>query len=339
MRKLLGALIALLFIAGVGAAAGYGYYNNAVQTPSKPGDAATEKYEVKKGASLSQVAVELHQKGYIIDLNVFKIYLKLTPNYPKPKAGKHLISKGMNLPKLLAALAKNPLSEDVPLTMIEGWRLRDADAALTQKGLINPGEYLKAAKTPKRFKIPFKLESEDLAGYLLPETYMVPKGKLDVNILIQRQIDAFHKRFYQVHQGELKKSGRSLRTIVILASLLEREEPNEKTRPAVAGVMYNRLDKNTPLGIDATSRFTLDDWSNRRAFLKKLRDPEDPYNTRLRAGLPPGAIGAPSLPSLLAALRPKKGPYWYYLHDKNKQIHFSKTAAEHEAKRRKYNVW
>ena len=80
-------------------------------------------------------------------------------------------------------------------------------------------------------------------------------------------------------------------------------------------------------------------WNDRRAFLKKLRDPRDPYNTRLRKGLPPTPIGAPSLSSLKAALRPKKSRYLYYLHDSNGNIHFARNAKQHEANRKKYNVY
>jgi UPF0755 protein len=126
---------------------------------------------------------------------------------------------------------------------------------------------------------------------------------------------------------------------VIMASLLEREEPRPELRPQVAGVLYNRLDHSMPLGVDATSRFKLDDWNDRAAFLKMLRDLDDPYNTRQRAGLPPGPIGAPGLASLVAALRPEPTPYWYYLHDRNAVIHFARTLKEHEANRRKYDVW
>ena len=124
-----------------------------------------------------------------------------------------------------------------------------------------------------------------------------------------------------------------------MASMLEREEPVASVRPKVAGVLYKRLDAKHPLGVDATSRYTLDAWNDRRAFLKKLRDPDDPYNTRLRIGLPPTPIGAPGLPSLQAALRPVASPYWYYLHDAKQQIHFAETAEGHEANRRRYDVW
>jgi UPF0755 protein len=107
----------------------------------------------------------------------------------------------------------------------------------------------------------------------------------------------------------------------------------------VAGIMYKRLDAKTPLGIDATSRYTLPEWNDRKAFLKKLRDPADPYNTRLSAGLPPTAIGNPTLSSLEAAMKPEASEFWYYLHDADKNLHPARNAAEHEANRKKYDVY
>lgn len=327
----------LLVMAGVG----WVSLQSAFSEPISPGSTETFVFEVKKGATLNQVGKDLADHGVIADARIWRLYLKLNAQAPSPKAGKHEVGPGMNIAALLEALAAKPLSEDVPLTMVEGWRLRDADAALAAKGLITAGAYLKAAQDPGRFQIEFELPkgTKSLEGYLFPETYMVPKGKLDVDKLIQRQLDAFHAKFVKPNAADIKKSERSLADIVILGSMLEREEPKPKMRPKVAGVMYNRLRKDTPLGIDATSRYTLDNWNERRPFLKKLRDPDDPYNTRLKAGLPPTAIGAPSLPSLLAALRPEPSKYWYYLHDADQNIHFAKTAAEHEANRKRYNVW
>jgi UPF0755 protein len=104
-------------------------------------------------------------------------------------------------------------------------------------------------------------------------------------------------------------------------------------------VLYKRLDRGMPLGVDATSRFTLDDWDDRQAFLKMLLDKNDPYNTRHRAGPPPGPIGAPGLLSLTAALSPQPTESWYYLHDKQGQIHFARSLKEHEANRHMYGVW
>ena len=335
--RILKAGFAILLLAGAGAAAGFFWFNQALHAPG-PGGPERE-ITVPAGASGKRVARMLVEEGFVSNPWALRIWLRIHPTVPTPKAGRHKINPNLPFPDLFTALAQNPLPEDVPVTLVEGWRLSDADAFLAAKNLIEPGDYIRAASTTEGYSIPFPVKGPTLAGYLLPETYKVPPGKIDTRALVQRQLNAFDLRFYQPYKDEIKKSGRSLRTLVILASLLEREEPKPKVRPMVAGVLYNRLRKKNPLGVDATSRYTLKDWSDRRAFLKKLRDPNDPWNTRLRAGLPPGPIGAPSLPSLLAALRPKRSRYWYYLHDKDQKIHFSRTAAEHEAKRRKYNVW
>ena len=334
-------VLVLFALLALGAGAGWYTLQSAFEEPVAPDSTETFTFEVKKGATLNQVGKALAEHGVIADARLWKIYLKLEPTAPNPKAGKHEIGPAMNIPQLLEALASKPISEDVPLTMVEGWRVRDADAALAAKGLIEAGAYIAAATDPRRFSVEFALpeDAETLEGYLFPETYMVAPGKLDVDKLVQRQLDAFYARFVKPNAEEISKSERSLSDLVVLGSMLEREEPKPETRPKVAGVMYNRLRNGDPLGIDATSRYTLDNWNDRRAFLKKLRDPNDPYNTRLKAGLPPTAIGAPSLPSLLAALKPEPSKYWYYLHDADANIHFAKTAAEHEANRKKYDVW
>lgn len=336
--RALRVLVVVVVLALIALGAGVVWYQRGLDTPLDPTGAERELL-VPKGATLTQVGHLLKEEKLIADERVLRIWAKVDKSVPAPKAGRHRVSPAMSLRALVQVLAENPIPDDVPLTMIEGWRLKDADAALTEKGLISAGEYAAAAQDASKFKVPFALEGNDLTGYLFPETYLVPPGKLDVHALIQRQLDAFHDRFQKPYAAEIQKSGRTLQQIVIMASLLEREEPNPNVRPQVAGVLYRRLDAKTPLGVDATSHFSLDDWNDRPGLLKALRDANDPYNTRLKAGLPPGPIGAPSLPSLLAALRPTASEYWYYLHDSNQQIHFAKTGEEHEANRKRYNVY
>jgi UPF0755 protein len=245
----------------------------------------------------------------------------------------------MTLAELATALEGPPLPEDVPFVVIEGWRLRDTDEALATAGLIQPGAYLAAASKPSRYTAPFPLPSGTLEGYLYPETYRVVPGALAVEELIQRQLDTFAERFYLPHREALTHSGRSLHEVVVMASMLEREEPVPAQRPLVAGILWKRVDRGVPLGVDATSRYQLAEWNDRQAFLQRLRDPEDPWNSRLRKGLPPGPIGAPTVESLQAALSPQASEFWYYLHDSERRLHPSRNAEEHEALRRKYNVY
>jgi UPF0755 protein len=299
-------------------------------------DASVEILDVPTGITGRKLGDLLEERGLIESRWLYRLLLQLQPDGPAAKAGRHEVSASMSPRELRKRLGQAPLPEDVPFTVVEGWRLRDTDAALAELGFIQAGDYVTAASRPGDFVLPFSVESPTLEGYLYPETYAFVPDRFDLHAFIQRQLDTFVEKFFQPYGQEL---ARDLHTVVVVASMLEREEPKPAVRPKVAGVMYNRIDRGIALGVDATSRYSLDAWNDRKSFLARLRDPQDPYNTRLRTGLPPTAIGAPSLPSLTAAAEPESVPHLYYLHDAQQRIHFARSAQEHEANRRKYNVW
>ncbi len=293
--------------------------------------------EIPQGSSPRTIGPLLEEAGVIGSGDDFTMYVKITKEGSCLKAGRHEVNPAMDAGTILQTLCGVPLPEDVPLTIVEGWRIREIDAYLAAEGYTQPGEYAALAAKPGDFSAPYPLPEESLEGYLFPETYMVIPARWDTKDFIQRQLDLLAERFYTPHSADFTE--RSFGEIVIVASMLEREEPRPSNRNLVAGVIWKRLDNSWNLGIDATSHYQLDDWNDRKGLLKALRDPDDPYNTRLRQGLPPTAVGSPSLPSLEAALAPEGSDYWYYLHDSKGNIHPSKSAAEHEALRRKYNVY
>ncbi len=338
MKKLLLILGVLLVLASAALGGGFLWLKHGSETAKGPADAPEVEFVVPKGATARSLGPLLVEQGLITDALFWRFHLRWHGGL-QPKAGRHLLRASMSIPEIGAALEAAPLPEDVPFVMIEGWRLRDTDEALAQKGWSQPGDYLRATSDPSRVKAPFPLPKRGLEGYLYPETYGVVVEGFDVDALVQRQLDTFVARFYEPHREEIEKSGRTLDELVIMASMLEREEPVPAQRPLVAGILWKRIDRKFPLGVDATSRYELEEWNDRKAFLKRLRDPEDPWNTRVKAGLPPGPIGAPTVESLLAALRPKKSEYLYYLHDAKKVLHPSRNAEEHEALRKKYNVY
>lgn len=337
MRGWQGGLLAGLVLTGAAAAAGGAGYTWMMQPASEPGAPEVE-LEIPKGATGTDVARLLQSQGLLRHRRQWWLHVRLYGPEPSPKAGRHRVSASMNVAELRQALGGQPLPDDVRFTVVEGWRLVDTDQALAEAGHLPPGAYLRAAHTPDRFDTAFPVRGPTLEGYLFPETYRLPPD-FEAEDLIRRQLEAFEARFFGPFSDEIAASSRDLSDLVIMASLLEREEPTPELRPKVGGVLFKRLDAGVALGVDATSRYRLDRWNDRRAFLQKLRDPKDPYNTRLKTGLPPTAIGAPGLPSLIAALRPVDSPYWYYLHDDEKRIHFAKSAKEHEANRRRYDVY
>jgi len=296
--------------------------------------------EIPAGTTARKVGPILQTAGAVDDGEDFTFYVRLTGEGGCLKAGRHQVSRAMPAKKVLQVLCGPPLAEDEPFTVIEGWRIHEIDQALAAKGWALPGEYTRMAAQPKAFSAPFPLPSTSLEGYLFPETYRVDPERFTVKAFIQRQLDTFSSTFWKGpgQDGDALK-GRTLYQVVTMASMVVREEPTAAQRPMVAGILWKRLDSGWMLQVDATSRYTLNKWNDRKAFLKKLRDKSDPYNTRHRLGLPPTPIGNPDLSSLQATLEPKASEYWYYLHDKSRVIRPSKTNAEHEAKRRKYNVY
>jgi UPF0755 protein len=338
MKKLLIGVLVLAVLSGAAAGGAFMWAENGTKTPKVAGTAPEVILTVKKGTTARTLGPELQSQGLIEDPRLWRFHLWRRGGLAL-KAGRFKLSASMPITEIAKTLEGSPLPEDIPFVMIEGWRLRDTDEALAAKRLIKPGEYIAAASRPERFKAGFPLPTRSLEGYLYPETYAVVPDGFNVEAFIQRQLDTFGARFFEPHKEDITQGKRSLHELVIMASMLEREEPEPAQRPLVAGILWKRIDKGFALGVDATSRYELPDWNDRKAFLKKLRDSSDAYNTRTRVGLPPGPIGAPTVDSLLAALRPTASEYWYYLHDANKKLHPSRNAEEHEALRVKYNVY
>ncbi|MFT3711033.1 MAG: endolytic transglycosylase MltG [Archangium sp.] len=336
MKRLAIVGLVLLLLVGIGAG---GYYVKLDSAANAPGSGSAEiEFEVPKGATARGVGTLLEKNGLIESHTVWR-YVVWKRGGVSLKAGKFKLSQALSPMDLAAALEKPPLAEDEPFAVLEGWRIRDVDAALVAAGRSEAGAYIKAASSRVGYTVPFTLPDGVLEGYLYPETYMLPKGRIDSHQLVQKQLDQFNARVFTPLQNELKGYKRSLHEIVTMASMLEREEPTPSNRPLVAGILWKRIDLGYPLGVDATSRYELPEWNDRSAFLVKLRDRDDPYNTRHKKGLPPTPIGAPTQASIEAALRPTESEFLYYLHDAQKQLHPSRNAEEHEALRKKYDVY
>ncbi|MEW5739469.1 MAG: endolytic transglycosylase MltG [Myxococcota bacterium] len=336
MKKLLWVILILVVVAALAGGGFFWSLDSRANAPGRGGEDA--ELEVPKGANARSVAVQLEKAGLISDPIVFRYVVWKRGGF-KLKAGKFRLSRAASPMQLADALEQSPLAEDEPFVVVEGFRLRDTDAALVAAGRAEPGEYLKATASADGYKAPFPLPQGTLEGYLYPETYNLPKGKVDVRVLVQKQLDEFAARVWTPLEAEVKASKRSLHELVTMASMLEREEPTPSNRPLVAGILWKRIDQGWALGVDATSRYELEEWNDRQAFLVKLRDRDDPYNTRHKKGLPPTPIGAPTRVSFEAALKPTASEYLYYLHDANKVLHPSRNAEEHEALRKQYDVY
>lgn len=191
-----------------------------------------------------------------------------------------------------------------------------------------------------------------LEGYLFPDTYDFYEDD-DPERVLKKMLDSFDRNFTNVMKNKLaalndrleemmRKHGYSseyieshkytIREVVIIASMIEKETANNNESFMVSSVIYNRLTnaREFPfLNIDATIVYAL---GGKAELTEEDLKIIHPYNTYNNPGLPPGPISCPSQNSLAAALDPEASAYYYYAYDPStKAHHFSKTYKEHQA--------
>jgi UPF0755 protein len=171
-------------------------------------------------------------------------------------------------------------------------------AASTRSGLLSPAHYGAPPGTTS------------LEGFLFPATYDLYRGDPSSR-LVREQLIAFTERFGDEEIRRAHELHVTPYELLIVASMVEREAQLPGDRSKVAAVVYNRLRQGMPLGIDATIRYALNDYTQPLTAAQLAL--ESPYNTRTHRGLPPTPISNPGLASIHAAAHPAHVGYLYYV--------------------------
>ncbi len=207
----------------------------------------------------------------------------------------------------------------------EGYNMFDIASAVQQAGLGSASDFLIAARSDLFLVKDIDPAATSLEGYLFPDTYQFTRINTSHEIAA-----AMVHRFRQ----EAQKIGLLGRTdthrVVTMASIVEKETADPTERPLVAGVYYNRLNRNMALGADPsviyaallTGRYRGTIYASDLQF-------DSPYNTYKYPGLPPGPIANPGLASLQAALHPKQSEYLYFVSDNSGHHRFARDLEEH----------
>ncbi|MEK7190621.1 MAG: endolytic transglycosylase MltG [Patescibacteria group bacterium] len=172
--------------------------------------------------------------------------------------------------------------------------------------------------------------SASVEGHYFPKTYLIYKDD-NPSAVTATMLDEFGA---QVSKIKKPKSTKILNedTALKVASIIQREAAGKKDMNLISGIIWNRIFKGMKLQIDATLQYAKGSeedgwWGQVTSEDKKIKSP---YNTYLYAGLPPGAIANPGLAAISAAYNPQKTNCLFYLHDKNRKIHCTKTYEEHK---------
>lgn len=262
-------------------------------------------FVVKKGESLSTVALRLEKENLIHNSLAFKIWVISRGLTKKIQPGSFKLTPALDVNQIVMILIHGP--SDVWITIPEGWRKEEIANRLTANLSDFDGqEFLKLVNS--------------LEGKLFPDTYLIPQDTSASAV-----VEILNKNFVK------KTAGLNLKADdLILASIVEREVKTDNDRSIVAGILKKRLQKGWPLQADATIQYAIGkegDWWPKLS--KKDLDINSPFNTYRNKGLPPAPICNPGLDSIKAVLNPIQTSYWFYISNNQGQIHYAQTNEEH----------
>lgn len=233
------------------------------------------------------------------------------------RSGSYSVTAGMAPAEILEMIAIRP--SDGRIHIYPGYTIDDVDQLLSSRGLAQRGDFSKACDALAR-----QAGLDFAEGWLLAGDYIFT----DPDTLAQDMLSATLSLF-KAHSHELALSPLSMEGLVIVASMVNRETQDEAQMPVIAAVILNRLEADMPLGIDATTRYELDDWTS--VLPQSVFEELTAYNTRRRKGLPPSGIGCPGQAAILACLEPSDSQALYYFHDEEGGLHTSMSYEEHLA--------
>lgn len=248
-----------------------------------------------------------------------------------------------------------PPREEINITIIPGWNLRQIAADWIKKGLIkNEDElYVIVGEPAKNYraikKVAPKLSwtatgtlaelfedkstSVSYEGYFLPETYRVYADAKPEEV-IEKIFGVLDEKITSEMRAEMKRQGKSFFEILTMASIVEREASSEDDMKLVADIFWRRNKTNWALQSCATVNYITG--KNDPAVTAVDRDIDSLFNTYKYPGLPLGPIGNPSLKAIEATLYPTSNNYWYFMSGTDGVMHYAKTLEGHNINVAKY---
>jgi UPF0755 protein len=336
VKKFFIALV-IVVVAVAGGAAVFGFYAvKRMQVPYKGFSEPEILVDIPQGAGGAEIRRRLVDAGVVSDQWAFRAALAWTGQSRALKAGEYRFNQPMSVVDVIDKIARGDVYTR-PVTFPEGLTIREMAAIYQSQQLGTADEFIKAARDVSLVN-DLDPAAKDLEGYLFPETYTLPRGT-SASKLISLMVDRFRDTYSELEQKRSGESDLSLRQVVTLASLVEKETGKAEERPLVAAVYRNRLMQKMPMQADPTVVYALVKAGRYDGNIRKVDlSLDSPYNTYKYAGLPPGPIASPGRAAIEAALAPADVQYLYFVSRNDGSHAFAETLAKHNANVQEYQV-
>ncbi len=273
---------------------------------------------VTKGQSVKQIAQQFKSQGIIQSETVFTNLIVIFNLDSKIVSGDYVFKDKISTIEVIKRLSRGDYQiQAKKITLIEGLTVREMSTEFASKFYnISAEEFMAAASSSE--------------GYLFPDTYYFPEN-VRPDEIVQKLKLTFNEKIAE--HPEILRSDKSLRDIVIMASIIEKEATTESMQE-VSNILWNRIMEGMPLQVDAGFVYE----RGKHTFELSLDDlkEDSPYNTYVRLGLTPTPISNPGIQALLAAAFPEPTDNFYFLTGYDGEMYYAKTLNEHDANKEKY---
>lgn len=314
-------------LVGVVIAGAYFYYQKestkTLKFPAPQEGESTYTFKIDKGMTVDEIGSKFTSEKIIPNPYILKAYLYINPDKVIQAGVYRVPNANVNLGALVELMQKGSFTRK--LTLPTGWRLEQYKEYLVKEmGQEFADKFVKSTYTKE--------------GYMYPDTYIVD---LDVKPEdFARQVrETFDSKVKSQLNLTNNKYNLTENEVVILASILQREENDAEDMKKVTGVLTNRIKSGWPLQVDATIQYMIGKTGNWWPVVKGVdtdRTPENPFNSYHNKGLPPSPICNPSFAAIDAVINSVDSDYYFYLADNDGITHFAKTVEEHNANVQNY---
>lgn len=346
----------LVFLALLSAGGYFGYQY--VVDSLLPIDANSKKYvtvQIPDGSNVQEIGTTLEKAGLVKHGLIFSFYAKYK-NYTDLKAGYYNLQKSMSTEDLLKELQKGGTDEPqepvlATLTIPEGYTLDQIAQAVGQlqgdfKEPLTADAFLAKVQdenfiSQEVAKYPSLLESLPtkesgaryrLEGYLFPATYSI-KESTTVESLIDEMLAATDKNL-SPYYSTIKSKNLTVNELLTIASLVEKEGAKTEDRKLIAGVFYNRLNRDMPLQSNIAILYAQGKLGQNISLAEDVAintNIDSPYNVYKNVGLMPGPVDSPSLDAIESSINQTKSDNLYFVADvTDGKVYYANNQEDHD---------
>lgn len=342
VRKIVAMILVVVTISlVVGGITGYIYVRDGL-APVDPSEETAKSVEIPLGSSPTQIANVLEEEGIVNNALIYRFYVKFN-NVADFQAGEYQLSPSMTLSQVTEKLQTGNIMQEavINVTIPEGKSIDEIASLYEKNAGIDADEFVEKMQDEDYIRQLMQtyptILSEDildsdirypLEGYLFAATYPFYKEDPSIDKIVSTMLEKTEEVVsnYQTQIDELEDF--SLHEVITLSSLVEKEARTEEERKKIAGVFYNRLEKDMRLETDPTVLYALGTHKDRVLF-EDLKV-ESPYNTYRIDGLPVGPISSFGESSLQAVIEPEVTAFLFFVAAPDGEIYYSETFKRHK---------